>query len=102
MSEILQLAKTFEENLNEQARSTRLIVSAELSQHERSLREALKSSESILISDIQESQKRLRATALSSWKWIIITLVLLGSTVAATLGVTSWMISDNIIKISSQ
>lgn len=102
MSGIFDLARSFEQKSTERALTTQKVVNSEFQKHEESLREALKSNEQSLRKDILDSQKRLRSTALNSWKWIFITLTLLGLSVAATVGVTGWMIGNNITKIQAQ
>lgn len=102
MSGILNLAQSFQTKSEQKAASIGVELENEYQKHAESIRRILSESESTLRADILESQKRLRATALSSWKWISITLLAVGLSIAAALGVTGWMIGDNIQKISLQ
>ena len=102
MSGIFDLAQSFEQKSTERALTSQKVVNSEFQKHEESLREALKSSEQSLRKDILDSQRRLRNTALNSWKWMLITLTLVGLSLAGAVGVTGWIIGSNITKIQAQ
>lgn len=88
MSEILDLAKSFEQKLKRQAEDTDESVKAALKQHERVLMECLSAEQKKIESAIRDHSKKLNNSLLKSWIGAVIgigTVILLG------FGVLFWM-----------
>nr|ADK26054.1 probable mobilization protein B [Salmonella enterica subsp. enterica serovar Enteritidis] len=91
MSEILNLARSFEEKLKQQASDTDEKIKAALKQHESALLECLKAEQKKIESAIQEHSRRLRASLLKSWLGALIAMLavlMLGG------GVLYWMTTE--------
>ncbi|WP_241837032.1 MbeB family mobilization protein, partial [Klebsiella pneumoniae] len=91
MSEILNLARSFEEKLKQQASDTDEKIKAALKQHESALLECLKTEQKKIESAIQEHSRRLRASLLKSWLGALIAMLavlMLGG------GILYWMTTE--------
>lgn len=113
MSEILDLARNFEERSKQQATATEQRVANAYAQHEQNLLSALLLSEETLSAAINARETSLnallsateantRALVVSSWKWLLGTIltVLLASTGA--LLVTGKVVAENLRLIEQQ
>ena len=75
MSKILDLAKSFEQTSNEQAKDTEQVVATEFKKHEQRLIDLLSENEKAMNSAIQEQNKRLLPTMLKTWSIVAIAIV---------------------------
>ena len=75
MSKILDLAKSFEQTSNEQAKDTEQVVATEFKKHEQRLIDLLNENEKAMNSAIQEQNKRLLPTMLKTWSIVAIAIV---------------------------
>ena len=75
MSKILDLAKSFEQTSNEQAKDTEQVVATEFKKHEQRLIDLLSENEKAMSNAIQEQNKRLLPTMLKTWSIVAIAIV---------------------------
>ncbi|WP_409449027.1 MbeB family mobilization protein [Acinetobacter baumannii] len=75
MSKILDLAKSFEQTSNEQAKHTEQTVATEFKNHEQRLIDLLKENEKAINSAIQEQNKRLLPVMLKTWSIVAIAVI---------------------------
>ncbi|WP_373687404.1 MbeB family mobilization protein [Acinetobacter sp. YH01012] len=75
MSKILDLAKSFEQTSNEQAKHTEQTVATEFKKHEQHLIDLLKENEKAINSAIEEQNKRLLLVMLKTWSIVAIAVI---------------------------
>jgi sensor c-di-GMP phosphodiesterase-like protein len=102
MSEILDLARSFEQKSKQQARNTEQVLQTEFERHERFISEALNSSEQTISAAISAHNQRLSALALKGWLWIALSLFLVLSASAGVLWWTGERIAANLTEIERQ
>ena len=96
MSEILDLARSFEQKSKQQARNTEQVLQTEFERHERFISEALSASEKTISAAISAHNQRLSALALKGWLWIALSLFLVLSASAGALWWTGERIAANL------
>lgn len=102
MSEILDLARSFEQKSKQQARNTEQVLQTEFERHERFISEALSASEKTISAAISAHNQRLSALALKGWLWIALSLFLVLSASAGALWWTGERIAANLTEIERQ
>ena len=75
MSKILDLAKSFEQTSNKQAKDTEQVVATEFKKHEQRLIDLLSENEQAMKSAIQEQNRRLLPTMLKTWSIVAIAVI---------------------------
>lgn len=113
MSGISDLARSFEERSKQQASDIEKSVGTAYAQHEKNLIDALESSEQKLNAAIQAREKSLsellsvteantRALALSGWKWLAGTLLMVILPLSGGLWWTGQILAENFALIEQQ
>ena len=102
MSELLTLAKTFEQTSKQQASDTKAVLKTEFERHDRFISEALRSSEQRTSAAIQEQNQRLRALALKGWVYLGLSAAMLLTVAFGALWWTGAQIAANAQTISKQ
>ena len=75
MSKILDLAKSFEQTSNEQAKDTEQVVATEFKKHEQRLIDLLSENEKAISNAIREQNKRLLPIMLKTWSIVAIAVI---------------------------
>ncbi|WP_404936352.1 MbeB family mobilization protein [Pseudoalteromonas sp. SR41-4] len=109
MNEILNLTKKLEQQSNEQLRLTKLRLSNEFNEHTKSLQRELKGSQSIISADIHAVTQELRSqassmrsTALSTWMYLLLTIIIVLVSMQGVLWYQSNKIAENLAAIQQQ
>jgi F0F1-type ATP synthase membrane subunit b/b' len=102
MSEILDLAKSFEAKSKQQAQHIESDLKSEFERHSRFISEALRSSERQISDDIHAHSQNCKHLALKGWLWMVLSLALVFSASAGALWWTGERIADNLTEIERQ
>lgn len=102
MSEILNLAKGFEEKSRQLAGDTARNLQSEFERHEQFISEALKSSEQKISVAINDRNQRLSRLVLRSWSWLLLTVITVTIACWGVIWYQGHQISDNWKMIAEQ
>ncbi len=102
MSELLALAKSFEQTSKQQASDTKAVLKADFERHNQFISEALRSSEQRTSAAIQEQNQRLRDLALKGWVYLGLSAAMLLTVAFGALWWTGEQIAANVETISTQ
>jgi len=102
MSEILSLARSFEQKSKQLARDTEQALQIEFERHEQFIIEALNESEKKISAAINDNNQRLSALALKGWLWLGLSLFLVLMASAGTLWWAGNKIAANLAEIERQ
>ena len=101
MSEISKLAAAFEQKSTERAENTEKAVQSAFEKHENALLSELSASEKRTRDAIRAQNQRLQRTALKSWMFIAIPLVMIGLLAAGSSALMGKYITHQIEQIAS-
>ncbi|WP_220733663.1 MbeB family mobilization protein [Shewanella morhuae] len=109
MNDLLNLTKTLEQQSKELQRTTQQRLSNEFNEHTKSLQRELKSSESTISADIHALTQELRSqastmrsTALSTWLWLLLTMIIVLVSIQGVLWYQGNQIAENLATIEQQ
>lgn len=101
MSEISKLAAAFEQKSTERAENTEKAVKSAFEKHENALLSELSASEKRTRDAIRAQNQRLQRTALKSWMFIAIPLVMIGLLAAGSSALMGKYITHQVEQIAS-
>ncbi|WP_425347545.1 MbeB family mobilization protein [Shewanella septentrionalis] len=109
MNEILNLTKKLEQQSNEQLKLTKQRLSNEFNEHTKSLQKELKGSQIIISADIHALTQELRSqastmrlTALSTWAYLLLTIIIALISIQGVLWYQGNQIAENLATIEQQ
>ncbi|WP_351011914.1 MbeB family mobilization protein [Shewanella sp. S1-58-MNA-CIBAN-0166] len=109
MNEILNLTKKLELQSNEQLKLTKQRLSNEFNEHTKSLQKELKDSQGIISADIHALTQELRSqastmrlTALSTWAYLLLSIIIVLVSIQGVLWYQGNQISANLAMIQEQ